>query len=88
VFCFVTSIVPLYGFYVVGEDSQFTVCWLMLAWAATVINCFVCLIRGVVLVRVRRSCALAWFAFAIFLSAALYFGFYGIGEALVELWVS
>jgi len=87
--CAVVSIVPFYGFYTRGgRESQFTVLWLMLAWAATVINIIVCLFRSAVLTKAKRSRAIAWLVFSIFLSVALFFGFYGIGHAVVELWVS
>ena len=81
------SAVPIYGYFTLGgRDSQNTVLWLMLAWLVTLINTLILFARSVILAKTDSFGAMIFVAISLILACMLFFGFYGIGGAVVELW--
>ena len=84
--CVVLGLIPIYGHFAhVGRDEQITVLFLMLAWAITCCNIGICLARAMIRRHTHESAF--WVCFSFLLIGLAYFGFYGIGNAVMELWV-
>ena len=81
------SAVPIYGYFTLGgSDSQNAVLWLMLAWLATLVNTLILVVRSALLTKNDRSGAIIFAGISMVLASMLYYGFYGVGHAVVELW--
>ena len=81
------SAVPIYGYFTLGgRDSQNTVLWLMLAWLVTLVNTLILVVRSALQTKNDRLGAIIFAGVSIVLASMLYFGFYGVGHAVVELW--
>ena len=81
------SAVPIYGYFTLGgRDSQNTVLWLMLAWLVTLVNTLILVVRSALLMKNDRFGVIIFAGVSMVLASMLYFGFYGVGHAVVELW--
>jgi hypothetical protein len=79
--------IPVYGFYThAARDSQTTVLWMMLAWLISLVNALVSGVLGVIRFKTHGFYALLWIGVSAILVVMLFLGFYGIGQAVVELW--
>lgn len=87
VLCVVMGVIPIYGYYThVATDEQYTVLILMVAWVLTCGNSIVCLVLGFWQWKASPIVWLFWTTLSLLLCGLSYFGYYGIGEAVVELW--
>lgn len=81
------SAIPIYGFFThAARDSQNTVLWIMLAWIVSLINALTMFVRSLMLAKTDRSGAMLCVAVSMTLACMLVIGFYGIGDAVAELW--
>ena len=81
------SAVPIYGYFTPsGMDSQNTVLWLVLAWLVTLVNTLILVVRSALQTKNDRLGAIIFAGVSIVLASMLYFGFYGVGHAVEELW--
>lgn len=85
--CVVIGLIPIYGHFAhVARDGQLTVLMLMLAWVMTCCNIVICLARGLLLRGSGKKLFLFWMMLSALLAVFAYYGFHGIGYAILELW--
>ncbi len=84
---FVIALVPFYGYVVhASRDAQSTVWYLALAWGLTWFSLIGWISVALIYVKRKQALRLTILGFAIYLCVCLYYGFYGVGSAIGELW--
>ena len=90
-FCVVASfciaVIPLYGFYShVARDSQLTVLVLMLAWVVSLLSTVAWIVYSITSRKTYPLRSLLAVAMIVAQIGLLIGGYFGIGEAIMELW--